>query len=106
MTYFCREQFGFEGRTNKTPDSCYSFWIGATLAMLGSFEESEQVSVESFLLEKCQANSGGFSKLPDSYADLLHSFYSLCWLSFAGQLPELDPALAIPKLRLKNFEKN
>lgn len=29
---------GFNGRPNKRVDTCYSFWIGATLKILGAFE--------------------------------------------------------------------
>ena len=27
----CRQQTGFQGRPNKPTDTCYSFWVGATL---------------------------------------------------------------------------
>ena len=27
----CRQQTGFQGRPNKPVDTCYSFWVGATL---------------------------------------------------------------------------
>lgn len=30
-----RQNQGYNGRTNKDNDSCYSFWIGATLNLLG-----------------------------------------------------------------------
>lgn len=33
-----RQVDGFNGRPNKPVDTCYSFWIGATLKMLGAFE--------------------------------------------------------------------
>jgi prenyltransferase beta subunit len=68
--------------------------------MLNAFEDTEQSNVESFLLAHCQAKSGGFSKLPDTYPDILHSFYSLSWMSLAGKLPELDPCLAIRKTKV------
>ena len=29
---------GFQGRCNKDADTCYSFWIGGTLDMLGAFD--------------------------------------------------------------------
>ena len=29
------EAAGMQGRCNKLPDTCYSFWIGGTLQMLG-----------------------------------------------------------------------
>ena len=38
----------------------------------------------AFLLQKCQQHTtyrGGFSKVPHSPPDILHSFYSVCWLS-------------------------
>ena len=41
-------------------------------------------STQKFLLQKCQQHApyrGGFSKVPNSPPDILHSFYSLCWLS-------------------------
>lgn len=33
-----RQQDGFQGRPNKPVDTCYSFWIGATLKILNAFE--------------------------------------------------------------------
>lgn len=94
-----RQVNGYQGRTNKVPDSCYSFWVGATLHMLGAFEYTDLPSTRSFLLDECQGNqhSGGFCKTPECHPDVLHTFYSICWLSFAkfGQLRALDPTLAI-----------
>jgi geranylgeranyl transferase type-1 subunit beta len=29
-----KQQRGFHGRTNKPDDSCYAFWIGATLTVI------------------------------------------------------------------------
>lgn len=105
---------GYQGRTNKDPDSCYSFWIGASIAMLLSSssttgisssssaylpavkvlqEHTDITSTQTFLLEECQQSAlkgGGFSKLPDCYPDILHTFYSLCWLAMA-EYPNLKP---------------
>jgi geranylgeranyl transferase type-1 subunit beta len=77
---------GYQGRTNKDPDSCYSFWVGATLVLLRQFDCTDIPSTQTFLLNDCQQSqySGGFSKYPDLYADVLHTFYSLSWLSMAG----------------------
>jgi len=84
LTSWCerRQQEGFSGRTGKEPDSCYSFWIGGAMSMLGVFHDSDGSSTRDFVMNECQNEKyGGFSKLPDSYPDLMHSFYSLCWLS-------------------------
>jgi geranylgeranyl transferase type-1 subunit beta len=96
---FCRQVHGYQGRTNKDPDSCYSFWVGATLSLLGQFGDTDLPSTQTFLLRDCQqsAYTGGFSKLPDCYPDLLHTFYSLCWLSMAGYegVKSIDPRLGM-----------
>ena len=83
-----RQVGGYQGRTNKDPDSCYSFWLGATLRLLGvdAFTDTDLQGTEYFLLEKCQSDLfGGFSKLPGSMPDILHSHYSLCWLAMSAQ---------------------
>ena len=82
---------GYNGRTNKETDSCYSFWVGATLQMLGSFDDSDHTPTRTFLLAHCQAHKhGGFKKTPEHHQDVLHSFYSLCWLAMSGS-PGLRP---------------
>ena len=50
---------------------------------------------------KCQKarSTGGFSKLVGHHADPLHSYYSICGLSFAGEegLRALDVRLGVSK---------
>ena len=91
---------GFQGRTEKLPDSCYSFWVGGTLAIIGSLQDVDVDSLKTFLVEKCQMSSergGGFAKHPYEYPDILHTFYSLCALSLVGQfeLRPINPLLAV-----------
>lgn len=77
-----QEEGGYNGRVNKVPDSCYSFWVGGAAHILGSFGDTDREPCRSFLLYCCQnANIGGFSKTPGDYPDILHSFYSIAWLS-------------------------
>ena len=88
-----RQSGGYNGRTNKDPDSCYSFWIGATLSMLGQFKYTDMMGTKSFLLDSCQYSmkfGGGFSKFPDAYPDLLHTFYSICWMSMHSEALQLE----------------
>ncbi|KAJ1480717.1 terpenoid cyclases/protein prenyltransferase alpha-alpha toroid, partial [Baffinella frigidus] len=68
---------GFQGRTNKPPDTCYSFWIGASLHMLSleRFLDSPGTTTFAATCEACE--SGGFGKHADSRADPLHSYMSL-----------------------------
>ena len=80
-----RQVGGFQGRVNKDPDTCYAWWIGATLIMLRHFDDFDKSPQMSFLLQ-CQFAMGkhvvgGFLKFPDMPPDLLHSYYGVCWLS-------------------------
>lgn len=79
-----RQLKGMQGRPNKNEDTCYSFWIGACLVLLGYDHILDQKSLNDFVLQ-CQSDLGGFSKLEyGAYPDLLHSFYSLAWLSLSA----------------------
>eukprot|EP01064_Diplonema_japonicum_P005517 TRINITY_DN13672_c0_g1_i1.p1 TRINITY_DN13672_c0_g1~~TRINITY_DN13672_c0_g1_i1.p1 ORF type:complete len:500 (+),score=73.18 TRINITY_DN13672_c0_g1_i1:58-1557(+) len=50
----CPSQGGFNGRTNKLVDACYSFWVGAAHAILKSWEAADRddpTSVKDALLQ-------------------------------------------------------
>jgi len=102
---------GFQGRPDKPPDSCYSFWVGGALAILGSYDKCDSDMAARFVLT-CQSSYGGFSKWPTSTAtpDILHTHYSLAGLSLAceqgsgsGQLREINPLLGITKRATNNI---
>ncbi|KAL4566592.1 hypothetical protein LXL04_030711 [Taraxacum kok-saghyz] len=65
---------GFQGRPNKTSDTCYAFWIGGVLRILGADEFIDETALREFLLT-CQSKYGGFSKFPGEFPDLYHSYY-------------------------------
>ena len=88
-----RQKQGLQGRPNKNEDTCYSFWIGACLAILGCDHLLDRNSLQRFVIG-CQSNLGGFTKFENGlYPDLLHSFYSLAWLSFPVDQKGDDNAL-------------
>ncbi|KAJ4459773.1 putative Geranylgeranyl transferase type-1 subunit beta [Paratrimastix pyriformis] len=98
-----RQVSGFQGRVNKDPDSCYSWWIGGALHMLGAADQVDARMLVSFI-ECCQNHDlGGFSKHPDTQPDVLHGYFSLAGIALYGPLMEdggyplraLDPALGI-----------
>lgn len=82
---------GFKGRTNKPEDTCYSFWLGATLTMLGAYDWTNREGNRQFNY-RCWHRRGGFSKLPspDMFADILHAHYGVNGLSLIGE-PGLKP---------------
>ncbi|KAL2329597.1 hypothetical protein Fmac_017178 [Flemingia macrophylla] len=71
---------GFQGRPNKSSDTCYAFWIGAVLRILGGYNFVDNKALRGFLLS-CQYKYGGFSKSPGEFPDLYHSYYGFTALS-------------------------
>jgi geranylgeranyl transferase type-1 subunit beta len=84
-TSFCDKSagsVGFQGRPNKPCDTCYTFWIGASLAML-QVEWSEEAidSVGRFVLLSQDDCTGGIGKETDAAADPLHTYFGLSGLA-------------------------
>ncbi|KAG0501356.1 hypothetical protein HPP92_001428 [Vanilla planifolia] len=89
---------GFQGRTNKPSDTCYAFWVGGVLKLLGGYQFCDRDLLRRFLLS-CQSPYGGFKKLPENiYPDVYHSFYGLSALSLLEEpgLKPLQVELGIP----------
>jgi geranylgeranyl transferase type-1 subunit beta len=86
-----RQQTGFQGRINKVVDTCYSFWIGASLHVLDAHQYTNFPAIQGHSLS-CQQKIGGFSKWPETYPDVLHTYFSLCGLALGGSegLAKLD----------------
>lgn len=57
------------GRLNKAADTCYSFWIGASLEMLGCADLINVPLCKGFSIS-CQHRIGGFAKWPDMMPDV------------------------------------
>jgi len=97
---------GFQGRPNKDPDTCYSFWLGATLSIMGSLDKINKEKNRDFILSNANVLTGGFSKNMDSIPDPMHTCLSLCGLSLIGEeiLNPINPALNITE-RAANYLK-
>ncbi|CAF1511989.1 unnamed protein product [Adineta steineri] len=92
-----RQNEGFNGRPNKPDDSCYSWWIGATLKLLNKDFLINIEQNQIYLHATESKMTGGFSKWPDSTADPLHSCLSLASLSLMNhsKLKSIHPALVV-----------
>lgn len=90
-----RQIEGLQGRPNKLEDTCYSYWIGGALKIL-DHDLLDQDLLRAFVMD-CQTDMGGFSKLRDAsyFPDLLHSFYSLAWLSLSTRSPDTGEGVGI-----------
>ncbi|XP_078531649.1 geranylgeranyl transferase type-1 subunit beta [Lissotriton helveticus] len=98
-----RQQNGFHGRPNKPVDTCYSFWVGATLKLLNIFKYINMEKNRNYILSTQDRIVGGFAKWPDSHPDALHAYFGICGLSLMGEpdIRKVHPALNI-SLRTSN----
>ncbi|KAJ2559590.1 geranylgeranyl transferase type-1 subunit beta [Coemansia sp. RSA 1933] len=88
---------GYQGRTNKAPDTCYSFWIGASVEMLGGHALVNADEVAAFI-QDCETAYGGVSKVPGARPDPLHSALGITGYGFCrpDELPRMSPELLLP----------
>ena len=88
------------GRTNKVADTCYAFWVGASLHVMQCPTVYDHSAVRRYLLGKTQHPVlGGFGKFPGDLPDLLHAYLGLAALSLSGSgdVKELDASMCISK---------
>jgi geranylgeranyl transferase type-1 subunit beta len=85
LIHWCvsRQVAGMQGRPNKDEDTCYSYWIGATLRLVGGRDDLLHHDLLRGYVMKCQTAMGGFSKVIGAYPDVLHAYYSLSYLSLS-----------------------
>jgi len=82
---------GFHGRTEKEADSCYCFWCGASLELLGAKDLVDTSALASFLTQ-CQFKFGGIAKAPDQHPDPYHTYLSLAAIAIHPPGPEITTA--------------
>lgn len=102
-----RQDEGFNGRPNKPTDTCYSFWIGAALMILGVFELSNYELNREYILTTQNVGLGGFSKWPGVSTDPFHTYFALCGLSFLNMdyIMPVMPALNISVRAYEHLKK-
>jgi len=69
-----RQDGGFHGRPGKPSDTCYSFWVGATLELLEFFDFSDAEQNKTFILNTQDMIIGGLAKFENARPDPLHTY--------------------------------
>jgi protein farnesyltransferase subunit beta len=93
---------GFQGRTNKLVDSCYSFWQASVFNLLilngneakYSYDNEllyDQLALQAYILFACQINEGGLVDKPGKSADLFHTNYATAGLALSRKSLLKDP---------------
>ncbi|KAJ1735940.1 CAAX farnesyltransferase (FTase) subunit beta [Coemansia sp. Benny D160-2] len=95
---------GFNGRTNKLVDGCYSYWVGGAFPLLQkALRRSanddylyERPALQRYILACCQdTRLGGLRDKPGKHPDLYHTMYCLIGLSLSQHYVGVDPAQEI-----------
>ncbi|KAH0816693.1 hypothetical protein GEV33_006096 [Tenebrio molitor] len=100
--WLCERQLpsgGLNGRPEKLPDVCYSWWVLSSLTLLGRLHWISGEKLKKFILACQDTESGGFSDRPGDVPDPYHSVFGLAALSLLGQ-PEIktvNPTYCMPQ---------
>lgn len=88
---------GLNGRPEKLADVCYSWWVLSCLTIIDRLAWIDRNALVAFILDCQDTQTGGFADRPGDVADVYHTFFALCGLSFLGEsgLAPIDPAYAL-----------
>ncbi|CAF4911173.1 protein farnesyltransferase subunit beta isoform X1 [Pieris napi] len=89
-----RLEGGFQGRTNKLVDGCYSFWQGGIFPIISAILAKDnkelietvlfnQGALQEYIIVCCQSPEGGLIDKPGKPRDIYHTCYTLSGLSVA-----------------------
>ncbi|XP_075146075.1 farnesyl transferase beta subunit [Haematobia irritans] len=99
---------GFQGRTNKLVDGCYSFWVGATIPITQAIMNNDGKplkkalfdvgALQEYILLCCQKSNGGLIDKPGKPQDLYHTCYTLSGMAIAqhSESAEMPAVLGDP----------
>lgn len=94
-------QGGFNGRPEKLPDVCYSWWILSSLATNNHLNHINSAKLQEFILQcqDIQTEMGGFADRPGDVGDVFHTLFGLTGLAllkYPDLKEEVDPLYCLP----------
>jgi geranylgeranyl transferase type-2 subunit beta len=89
----------FLGRPEKLPDVCYSWWVLASLSMIGRIHWIDKRKLTQFILASQDEETGGFSDRPGDWVDPFHTLFGLAGLSLMGnkEVKLVNPVYCLPQ---------
>lgn len=90
---------GLNGRPEKIPDVCYSWWVLSSLAAIDRLQWIDKKALIQFILNCQDAEDGGISDKPGNVRDVYHTCFGCAGLSllgYEGMLP-VDYRFCMPK---------
>ena len=89
---------GLNGRPEKLPDVCYSWWVVASLSMLNRVHWIDDKKLESFILASQDEETGGIADRPGDFPDPFHTLFGLAGISMMtnhSKLKKINPCLCM-----------
>lgn len=96
---------GLNGRPDKLPDVCYSWWALSSLAILEKTNWVDAEKLRSFILAAQDPDGGGIADREGDEVDVFHTLFGICGLSLLGyeNLDEVDPSYCLTKRVLEKL---
>jgi geranylgeranyl transferase type-2 subunit beta len=99
--WLCERQVpsgGLNGRPEKLPDVCYSWWVLSSLAMIDRMDWVDKEKLRSFILDAQDEEMGGIADRKDDQTDVFHTCFGIAGLSLMGyeNLKPVHPAYCLP----------
>lgn len=76
---------GLNGRPEKLPDLCYSWWVLSSLQILGRLHWINKQKLVRYILACQDQETGGFSDRPGNLVDPFHTLFGIAGLSLLTQ---------------------
>ena len=104
--WLCERQLeksgGLNGRPEKLPDVCYSWWVLASLKILGKERWINSEKLSQFILAAQDEETGGIADRPGNIPDPFHTLFGVTGLSILKKFDEqkirpVNPVLCMPE---------
>ncbi|XP_054164255.1 geranylgeranyl transferase type-2 subunit beta-like [Oppia nitens] len=86
---------GLNGRPEKLPDLCYSWWVLSSMAIIGRLHWIDKHKLLRFILATQDDETGGFSDRPGNMVDPFHTVFGLAGLSLLSHKYSCEPIEAL-----------
>ena len=108
--WLCERQLesgGLNGRPEKLPDVCYSWWVLASLKIIGRIKWIDAEKMQGYILACQDEESGGIADRPGDITDPFHTLFGITGLSLLGCMKEsikpVNPVLCMPEETLEKL---
>ncbi|KNC50795.1 geranylgeranyl transferase type-2 subunit beta [Thecamonas trahens ATCC 50062] len=90
---------GLNGRPEKLPDVCYSWWILSATSILDRTHWMDAGKLRDYILSCQDWETGGIADRPGDWVDVFHTFFGIAGLALlgCGGLTLIDPVYALPE---------